>query len=664
MARDDRNHDAPGAAVPQPTHRLSKPPASTEHQPRRFNSRSRSRDRTHHQPIRPHSRRRRSRSRSRQPRHSSPPRNRRRSRTRSRSRQRKRPQSPGRSSSRRRGMHRSRETSRHLRRDRDSHRHHRRVSPARRLRPQRPPSRSRRGLPRYPLRSHSRSRSRSQGRYGHSQRSPPRTRSRSIRSHRDHRYNAPADRPRSPHRPRHHRPMVPSDRLHHRPRANSPPASADIQSHLDRYKDYARYHRSNRTAASPDERHARDTRPTRSSSQSRPRRSPDHGCGASGRRKDEEPRNGHRTKPSTSHRHLRSTRHDDENQSVATGSNGHGHLDEDEAMAVDDDEDDGAGGINVALSTSSPGLHQPSQAESTPRQPPQYRPPFQYIPGCLHAARGSPPSNIDDYERLRQVGEGTYGKVYKARRRPQSSPPSSPRSPTPLVALKRIRMESEREGFPITAMREIKLLTSLNHPNIVNLLETLAAKDGSIYMIFEYMDYDLAGLIAHPQWHLEVPHIKCLMHQMLSGLAYLHDKGVLHRDIKGSNLLLNQNGQLKFTDFGLARRFDPTHMHDYTNRVITLWYRPPELLLGATLYGPPADLWGLGCLMLELFTRKPAFAGVDEISQLDAIYRVLGTPTAMTTLASTTASTSPVSPHNTTHKSGGTDDNYHAKQTP
>ncbi|KAJ1650037.1 kinase subunit of RNA polymerase II carboxy-terminal domain kinase I [Dispira simplex] len=249
-----------------------------------------------------------------------------------------------------------------------------------------------------------------------------------------------------------------------------------------------------------------------------------------------------------------------------------------------------------------------------------YIPNPDYIPGSRTSAYCLSLGDIEQFDKIGQVGEGTYGKVYKARH---------PKV-THLVALKRIRMEAEREGFPITAMREIKLLTALNHPNIVQLYQTIHASDHSVYMVFEYMDYDLAGMIAHPDWALNAAHIKCLMQQMLSGLAYLHTHGVLHRDIKGSNLLLNKRGQIKFADFGLARHFDPLRMHDYTNRVITLWYRPPELLLGTTLYGPPADVWSLGCIMLELFQRKPVFSGTDEISQLDAIYRILGTPTPTT----------------------------------
>ncbi|CAO3656037.1 unnamed protein product [Mucor hiemalis] len=220
------------------------------------------------------------------------------------------------------------------------------------------------------------------------------------------------------------------------------------------------------------------------------------------------------------------------------------------------------------------------------------------------------------FEKIGQVGEGTYGKVYKARNGKTGK----------LMALKRIRMKAEKDGFPITAMREIKLLQKLKHDRIVQLQEIMVAK-GSVYMVLEYMDHDLSGILGHPNFNFEPAHAKSLTKQMLEGLAYLHHMGILHRDIKGSNLLINNKGELKIADFGLARVFEKRRAHDYTNRVITLWYRPPELLLGATAYGPAVDIWSVGCIMLEFFVGKAAFNGQDEISQLDSIYKTMGTPT-------------------------------------
>ncbi|ORX40724.1 kinase-like domain-containing protein [Kockovaella imperatae] len=219
------------------------------------------------------------------------------------------------------------------------------------------------------------------------------------------------------------------------------------------------------------------------------------------------------------------------------------------------------------------------------------------------------------YERLACVGEGTYGKVYKARNAENGQ----------FVALKRIRMEGEKDGFPVTAMREIKVLQALSHPNVLRLIEMMVSK-GSVYMVLEYMDHDLTGLLAHPEIQMSPANIKSLNHQMLSGLAYLHQQGILHRDMKGSNILLSGRGELKLADFGLARTYSKHKRDDYTNRVITLWYRSPELLLGETVYGPEVDMWSAGCIMLELFTSKPVFQGTDEISQLEVIYYVLGTP--------------------------------------
>ena len=192
-----------------------------------------------------------------------------------------------------------------------------------------------------------------------------------------------------------------------------------------------------------------------------------------------------------------------------------------------------------------------------------------------------------------------------------------------LVALKKIRMDAEKDGFPVTAMREIKLLQALRHENIVRLHEMMVTR-GSIYMVFEYMEHDLNGILAHPQVQFSDAHLKSLASQLFSGLDYLHRKAVLHRDLKGSNLLLNNQGGLKIADFGLARFFAKRRSGDYTNRVVTLWYRPLELLFGATQYGSEVDMWGAGCIFLELFVKKPVFTRQTELDQVYAITDVLG----------------------------------------
>jgi len=115
---------------------------------------------------------------------------------------------------------------------------------------------------------------------------------------------------------------------------------------------------------------------------------------------------------------------------------------------------------------------------------------------------------------------------------------------------------------------------------------------------------------------------------MFDGLDYLHRRGVLHRDIKAANILVSNTGQLKYADFGLARFYTKSRQLDYTNRVITIWYRPPELLLGETQYGPEVDIWSAACVFVEMFTKKAVFPGEGgELSQLEKVYNVLGTPT-------------------------------------
>lgn len=223
------------------------------------------------------------------------------------------------------------------------------------------------------------------------------------------------------------------------------------------------------------------------------------------------------------------------------------------------------------------------------------------------------------YQRIQQVGEGTYGKVYKAKNSITNE----------YVALKKLRLESEREGFPITAMREIKLLQSFDHRNIVGLLEMMI-EHNQVYMTLDYLDHDLAGILTHPDLKLEESHRKFLFKQLMEGINYLHGKRVIHRDIKGSNILLDNNGVLKIADFGLARTMkilNTGETPDYTNRVITIWYRPPELLLGATDYGREVDIWGVGCLLVELYSKVATFQGTEEVSQLYKIFDLMGTPT-------------------------------------
>ncbi|KAK2763070.1 kinase subunit of RNA polymerase II carboxy-terminal domain kinase I [Arachnomyces sp. PD_36] len=215
------------------------------------------------------------------------------------------------------------------------------------------------------------------------------------------------------------------------------------------------------------------------------------------------------------------------------------------------------------------------------------------------------------------IGAGTYGKVFKAIHIYTKN----------KVALKKIRMEGEKDGFPITAVREIRLLQHLRHDNVVSLHEVMVEKN-ECFMVFEYLSHDLTGLINHPTFSLTASHKKHLAKQMFEGLNYLHHRGVLHRDIKAANILISNQGQLKYADFGLARFFSKSRQLDYTNRVITIWYRPPELLLGETRYGPAVDVWSAACVYMEMFTKKAVFPGEGgEISQLDKLYNSLGTPT-------------------------------------
>uniref|UniRef100_A0A6M2EB77 Protein kinase domain-containing protein n=1 Tax=Populus davidiana TaxID=266767 RepID=A0A6M2EB77_9ROSI len=236
---------------------------------------------------------------------------------------------------------------------------------------------------------------------------------------------------------------------------------------------------------------------------------------------------------------------------------------------------------------------------------------------CGEALNGWIPRRADTFEKIDKIGSGTYSNVYKARDLLTGK----------VVALKKVRFDNlEPESVKFMA-REILILRRLDHPNVVKLEGLVTSRMScSLYLVFEYMVHDLAGLAASPAVKFTEPQVKCYMHQLLSGLEHCHNRGVLHRDIKGSNLLIDNEGVLRIADFGLASLFDPNHKLPMTSRVVTLWYRPPELLLGATDYGVGIDLWSAGCILAELLAGKPIMPGRTEVEQLHKIYKLCGSP--------------------------------------
>ncbi|GKU96453.1 hypothetical protein SLEP1_g9685 [Rubroshorea leprosula] len=233
------------------------------------------------------------------------------------------------------------------------------------------------------------------------------------------------------------------------------------------------------------------------------------------------------------------------------------------------------------------------------------------------AIKGWIPRKANTFEKLDKIGQGTYSSVYRARDVLHNK----------LVALKKVRFDNHDPESVKFMAREIILLRRLDHPNVIKLEGLITSPMScSMYLVFEYMEHDLVGLASLPGIKFSEPQIKCYMKQLLSGLDHCHSHGVLHRDIKGSNLLIDSNGILKIADFGLASCFDPFHSGPMTSRVVTLWYRPPELLLGASYYGVGVDLWSAGCILGELYAGKPILPGKTEVEQLHKIFKLCGSP--------------------------------------
>jgi len=224
------------------------------------------------------------------------------------------------------------------------------------------------------------------------------------------------------------------------------------------------------------------------------------------------------------------------------------------------------------------------------------------------------------FQQLEKLGEGTYATVFKGRNGQTGQ----------FVALKEIHLDSE-EGTPSTAIREISLMKELKHENIVSLYDVIHTEN-KLMLVFEYMDKDLKKYMDSYQnpaggqrGALDPATIKSFMWQLIRGIAFCHDNRVLHRDLKPQNLLINAQGQLKLGDFGLARAFG-IPVNTFSNEVVTLWYRAPDVLLGSRTYNTSIDIWSAGCIMAEMFTGRPLFPGTTNEDQLLKIFRLMGTP--------------------------------------
>ncbi|XP_029477885.1 cyclin-dependent kinase 11B-like isoform X1 [Oncorhynchus nerka] len=236
------------------------------------------------------------------------------------------------------------------------------------------------------------------------------------------------------------------------------------------------------------------------------------------------------------------------------------------------------------------------------------------LPKYLPALQGC--RSVEEFQCLNRIEEGTYGVVYRAKDKKTDE----------IVALKRLKMEKEKEGFPITSLREINTILKAQHPNIVTVREIVVGSNmDKIYIVMNYVEHDLKSLMETMKQPFLPGEVKTLMIQLLRGVRHLHDNWILHRDLKTSNLLLSHKGILKVGDFGLAREYG-SPLKPYTPVVVTLWYRSPELLLGAKEYSTAVDMWSVGCIFGELLTQKPLFPGKSEIDQINKIFKDLGSP--------------------------------------
>lgn len=221
---------------------------------------------------------------------------------------------------------------------------------------------------------------------------------------------------------------------------------------------------------------------------------------------------------------------------------------------------------------------------------------------------------LNEYHILTQVGEGAYGKVYKVED-----------SQGRIFAMKVMPYNKNNPRLLSCIKREIKMLQKLKHNQIVK-MHKFFQDDNKVYLILNYVEYDLKKYLAVNMNSCTMKFVKKTARQILKGLKCIHDNNILHRDIKSSNILIDSNQDIKITDFGLSRLFDLQDKFFYTQEVVSLGYRAPEILLTQNKYSTAIDMWSFGVLLIELVTGKCPFQADNELNQLIEIVKLIGTP--------------------------------------
>ena len=224
-----------------------------------------------------------------------------------------------------------------------------------------------------------------------------------------------------------------------------------------------------------------------------------------------------------------------------------------------------------------------------------------------------PCRSVERFTRLNHIEEGSYGFVSRAREEATGE----------IVAIKKLKLDPARDGgFPVTALREIQCLNAAKHRHVVDLREIVTGEGsakGDVYLVMEFLEHDLKTLQDEMQEPFMPSEIKTLLLQLGSAVEFLHDHYILHRDLKTSNILMNNRGEIKIADFGMARFCGDPPPNNLTQLVVTLWYRAPELLLGTTSYGSAIDMWSLGCIFGELLSKQPLLQGKNEVDELSKV---------------------------------------------